>query len=237
VTNWDVVPHLSDKKNSIVTQSDSKESQKKQYFRNIMYQKTLKPLLDFLIATVALIIIAPIFILVLFLLTLANSGKPFFFQKRPGKNEKIFTIIKFKTMNDKKDKKGVLLPDDKRLTKVGKFVRATSLDEIPQLINVIKGDMSLVGPRPLLSEYLLLYSDFQKLRHLVKPGVTGWTQVNGRNSISWEQKFEYDVFYVENCSFALDFKIVIRTIKKVLVSEGISNAESSTMSRFKGSKK
>lgn len=165
---------------------------------------------------------------------MANNGKPFFFQLRPGKNAKLFNIIKFKTMNDKKDSNGELLPDHKRLTKVGAFVRKTSLDEIPQLINVIKGDMSLIGPRPLLPEYLPLYSKEQMRRHEVKPGITGWAQVNGRNAISWQEKFKLDVWYVNHVNFSLDLKIILLTIKKVLVKEGISSATSVTMEKFLG---
>lgn len=156
------------------------------------------------------------------LLILANKGSPFFFQQRPGKNEKIFKIIKFKTMNDAKDSDGNLLPDAERLTKVGNFIRKTSLDEIPQLINVIKGDMSLIGPRPLLISYLDLYDEFEKQRHNVRPGITGWAQVNGRNAIDWETKFKLDVYYVENLSFWLDIKIALKTIKNVLISKDIS---------------
>lgn len=167
-------------------------------------------------------------------LTLANQGKPFFFQVRPGKNAKLFKIIKFKTMNDRNDSNGNLLPDDVRLTKIGNFVRKTSLDEIPQLLNVLKGDMSLIGPRPLLPEYLPLYSAEQNKRHLVRPGITGWAQVNGRNAISWEQKFKLDFWYVENVSFLLDLKILWLTLKKVLVKEGISSATSATMEKFTG---
>ncbi len=200
-----------------------------------MYKKIIKSIIDFVVASIGFIIISPLFIIITLFLVVLNNGKPFFFQKRPGKNEKIFKVIKFKTMNDKKDKEGNLLSDDKRLTKIGKFVRKTSLDEIPQLLNVIKGDMSLIGPRPLLVEYLLLYNDFQKKRHKIKPGITGWAQVNGRNAISWEKKFELDVWYVDNQSFLLDLKIILLTIKKVLVSEGISSGASVTMEKFRGS--
>jgi len=168
------------------------------------------------------------------LLTVANRGTPFFIQARPGKNGKIFKIVKFKTMNDKRDASGKLLPDDQRLTKIGKIVRKTSIDEIPQLWNVLKGDMSLVGPRPLLPEYLPLYNDFQKRRHEVRPGITGWAQVNGRNAVSWQQKFEYDVWYVENLSFLLDVKILLLTVKKVFKSEGIAAEGAATVGRFKG---
>lgn len=164
----------------------------------------------------------------------SNQGKPFFFQLRPGLNGKIFKIVKFKTMNDKKDAAGNLLSDEQRLTKIGKFVRKTSLDEIPQLLNVIKGEMSLVGPRPLLPEYLSLYDANQARRHEVKPGITGWAQVNGRNAISWQQKFEYDVWYVAHLSLGLDIKILFLTLKKVLVGEGINSQGQVTTEAFKG---
>ncbi len=201
-----------------------------------MYKNLLKRILDFLIAISAFIMALPIFILVAISLAIANQGKVFFFQARPGKNGKIFRIIKFKTMNDLKDADGKLLPDEVRLTAAGKFVRKTSLDEIPQLLNVIKGDMSLIGPRPLLVEYLPLYNELQKRRHEVRPGITGWAQVNGRNAISWEQKFEYDVWYVDNISFLLDMKIILLTIKKVFKSEGISQQGHATMPFFEGVK-
>ncbi|MDE3183914.1 MAG: sugar transferase [Bacteroidota bacterium] len=199
-----------------------------------MYRSFFKPLLDFLIAFTGFIILLPLFLLVWLILMIANNGKAFFIQLRPGKNKKLFKVIKFKTMNDKKDKNGHLLPDEKRLTGIGKFIRKTSLDEIPQLLNVIKGDMSLVGPRPLLVEYLPLYSEQQNRRHEVKPGITGWAQVNGRNAISWEQKFNYDVWYVDHLSFALDVKIFFLTLQKVFKSEGISSATAATMERFTG---
>lgn len=199
-----------------------------------MYQKYFKRLFDFLIALVALLLFSPIFILVTIGLFFANQGKPFFFQTRPGKNEKLFRIVKFKTMNDKKDSEGNLLSDAERLTTIGRFVRKTSLDELPQLLNVLKGDMSLIGPRPLLVQYLPLYNAVQKQRHNVRPGITGWAQVNGRNAISWEQKFAYDVWYVDNCSFLLDIKIVVLTLKKVFVREGISQEGHATMETFKG---
>lgn len=199
-----------------------------------MYKYFFKRLLDFLVALFGLVLLSPVFILVMIGLFFVNQGKPFFFQRRPGKQGVIFNIVKFKTMNEKKDHQGVLLPDSQRLTKIGAFVRKTSLDEIPQLINVIKGDMSLIGPRPLLVQYLPLYNDFQKNRHLVRPGITGWAQVNGRNAISWEQKFIFDVWYVENLNFLLDVKILFLTIKKVMVSEGISEEGEVTMTAFKG---
>ena len=207
------------------------------YFNILMFYKLfIKRILDLIMALLGFILILPIFILITIFLFIANNGKPFFLQRRPGKNEKIFTIIKYKTMNDKKDKNGALLSDDHRLTKVGKFVRATSLDEIPQLLNVIKGDMSLVGPRPLLPEYLELYSKRQSKRHLVKPGITGWAQVNGRNAISWEKKLELDVVYVEQVSLFLDIKILFKTIKKVFVKEGINMQGEVTALPFKGNK-
>lgn len=199
-----------------------------------MYKNFFKRFFDFIIAFFGLIILSPVFILVTIGLYFANSGKPFFFQTRPGKNEKLFRIIKFKTMNDKKDASGNLLSDAQRLTEIGKFVRKTSLDEIPQLLNVMKGDMSLVGPRPLLPQYLKLYNDFQRRRNEVKPGITGWAQVNGRNSISWEQKFEHDVWYVDHLSFMLDMKILFLTVKKVFISEGINEQGQATTEEFKG---
>lgn len=199
-----------------------------------MYKNFIKPAIDFVLALVGFLFLSPVFVLVTIGLFFANDGKPFFFQLRPGKNGKIFKIIKFKTMTDKKDENGNLLPDADRLTKIGSFVRKTSLDEIPQLLNVIKGDMSLVGPRPLLLKYLELYNDFQRRRNEVKPGITGWAQVNGRNSISWEKKFEYDVWYVDNVSFLLDIKILIMTVLKVVKSEGINEQGQATSNEFKG---
>lgn len=199
-----------------------------------MYKFFLKRVLDFVAALIGFIILSPIFIAVTVFLYVANEGKPFFFQLRPGKQGKIFKIIKFKTMNDKKDAQGELLPDAQRLTKVGSFVRKTSLDEIPQLINVLKGDMSLIGPRPLLVHYLDLYSDFQNRRHEIKPGITGWAQVNGRNAISWDMKFELDVWYVDHISFLLDMKILFLTVKKVFKSEGINAADAATIEPFNG---
>jgi lipopolysaccharide/colanic/teichoic acid biosynthesis glycosyltransferase len=199
-----------------------------------MYRNFFKRFFDLLLSFTGLLIASPVFLLVTVMLAFANKGKPFFFQPRPGKNEKIFRIVKFRTMNDKRDSKGNLLPDSHRLTKIGKIVRKTSLDEIPQLINVLKGDMSLIGPRPLLIEYLPLYTKEQARRHAVRPGITGWAQVNGRNAISWEQKFKYDVWYVDNLSFTLDFKIFFKTLLKVFKSEGIAQKGQSTMEAFKG---
>lgn len=199
-----------------------------------MYKNFFKRLIDFFAALVGLLVLSPIFIFVLVGLGLVNKGKPFFFQQRPGKNGHLFRIVKFKTMNDKTDEQGNLLPDAARLTKIGNFVRKTSLDEIPQLLNVLKGDMSLIGPRPLLVQYLPLYNKEQKRRHEVRPGITGWAQVNGRNAISWQQKFDYDVWYVDHLSFGLDIKIIFRTIKKVFISEGISQKGEATMKPFEG---
>ena len=199
-----------------------------------MYSDFVKLGMDRLVAFVGFILVSPICIIVTFFLLLANKGKAFFLQKRPGKNEQIFTIVKFKTMNDRKDISGNLLPDENRLTRLGKFLRVTSLDEIPQLLNVIKGDMSFVGPRPLLPEYLPLYNDFQRKRHSVKPGITGWAQVNGRNSVSWNHKFELDVWYTQNQSFALDFKILLTTVKKVIFKEDINTEGHATTVPFSG---
>lgn len=199
-----------------------------------MYKNFFKRIIDFLASIFGLLLLSPIFILVTIGLFFANQGKPFFFQSRPGKNERIFKIVKFKTMNDKKDSEGNLLSDVERLTKIGSFVRKTSLDEIPQLINVLKGDMSLIGPRPLRTYYLPLYSEEQKKRHNVRPGITGWAQVNGRNAISWTKKFELDVYYVNSISFSLDLKIFFLTIKKVFVREGINQEGQVTVERFNG---
>lgn len=187
-----------------------------------MYRNYIKRFLDFVFSLIGLVLLLPVFALVVVLLFFANGGKPFFLQPRPGKGEKIFKIIKFKTMNDRTDANGKLLSDIERLTKVGAFVRKTSLDEIPQLINVLKGDMSLIGPRPLLVDYLPLYDDFERKRHDVRPGITGLAQVNGRNAIDWATKFKFDVYYVENLTFWLDLQIFIKTIKKVFTSSEIS---------------
>ncbi|WP_316802132.1 sugar transferase [Pedobacter nototheniae] len=199
-----------------------------------MYKNLFKRLIDFFIALIGLIVLSPIFIVVTIGLYFANERKPFFFQARPGLHERIFKIIKFKTMNDKKDRDGNLLSDANRLTPMGAFVRKTSLDELPQLINVLKGDMAIIGPRPLLPQYLPLYSEMQKRRHMVRPGITGWAQVNGRNTISWIKKFELDVWYVDHLSFTLDIKIFFLTIKKVFKSEGISQEGQATMEGFNG---
>ncbi|MFD1613962.1 sugar transferase [Gelatiniphilus marinus] len=199
-----------------------------------MYKHFFKRIIDIIGALIGLVLLSPIIIATILLLFIANNGTPFFIHRRPGKNEKIFNLIKFKTMNDKKDSSGEFLPFDQRVTKVGAFVRKYSLDETLQLINVIKGDMSLIGPRPLLIEYLPLYNEKQKRRHEVKPGITGWAQVNGRNTILWVKKFEYDVWYVDNLSLALDIKILLLTIKKVIIKEGVNNSESLNMTTFTG---
>ena len=199
-----------------------------------MYKFFFKPLLDFVLSFLGLIISSPIFLIVFIALLFANRGKVFFLQNRPGKNEGIFKIIKFRTMNDKRDAQGNLLPDEERLTSIGKLVRKTSLDEIPQLINVLLGNMSLIGPRPLLPEYLPLYNDVQKKRHLIKPGITGWAQINGRNAVDWEKKFMFDVWYVENLSFLLDLQIMFLTLKKVLKLEGVNREGEATNIAFKG---
>jgi lipopolysaccharide/colanic/teichoic acid biosynthesis glycosyltransferase len=199
-----------------------------------MYKLVFKPTIDFCASLIVLVVLFPILLVVFILLFIVNDGKPFFLQLRPGKSGQLFKIIKFKTMNDKKDSEGNLLPDTYRLTKIGQLVRKTSLDELPQLINVLKGDMSLIGPRPLLPEYLSLYNETQNKRHNVKPGITGWAQVNGRNAISWSQKFEYDVWYVNRVSFLLDCKIVYLTINKVFKREGITSENSISAEPFKG---
>lgn len=189
-----------------------------------MYKSSLKRMLDFTLSLLGMIILSPVFLLLWLLLALTNKGTGvFFLQPRPGKNEKIFKVIKFKTMNDKRDSQGNLLPDVKRLTPVGRFIRKTSLDELPQLINVLKGDMSLIGPRPLLIQYIPLYTMEQKRRHEVRPGITGWAQVNGRNLMKLSKKFEYDVWYVDNCSFLLDCRIMFMTIIKVISSKDVGN--------------
>lgn len=200
-----------------------------------MYKHFFKRVIDFCIAFIVLgVLLVPLFVIILWLHFVNKGAGTFFMQERPGKNGKIFKVIKFKTMTDERDADGNLLPDAQRLTKVGRFVRSTSIDELPQLINVLKGDMALIGPRPLLPQYLPLYSKEQARRHEVRPGITGWAQVNGRNAISWTKKFELDVWYVDHCSFLLDLKIVFMTIKKVFVREGISSATSATMEYFTG---
>jgi len=200
-----------------------------------MLYPIIKRFFDFLVALVVLAVAAPFMLIILPLLAIANKGKVFFTQQRPGLNSKPFTLIKLKTMSDEKDQYGNLLPDELRLHGIGAFIRKTSLDEIPQMINVLKGDMSLVGPRPLLMDYLPLYTAEQAKRHDVKPGITGWAQVNGRNAISWEQKFAFDVWYVQHIGFMLDVKILIQTVFKVVNADGIAANGSVTMTKFEGS--
>ena len=200
-----------------------------------MYKHFFKRLIDFILVLCVLLVIWPILLIITVWLHFANKGAgAFFTQDRPGKNGKIFKVIKYKTMTDERDAEGNLLPDADRLTKVGRFVRSTSIDELPQLINVLKGNMALIGPRPLLPQYLPLYSPEQARRHEVRPGITGWAQIHGRNAISWTKKFEYDVWYVDHCSFLLDLKIVFLTIKKVFIREGISQEGQATMEFFNG---
>ena len=199
------------------------------------YRDIIKRFFDFLAALVGLLIVSPLLITIIIIQTISNNGKPFFYQQRTGKNGRIFTIIKFKTMTDKTDENGELLPPFMRITKTGNFCRKYSLDEIPQLINILKGDMSLVGPRPLLPKYLDRYNERQKRRLLVIPGITGWAQVNGRNAISWEQKFELDNYYIDNQSFSLDLKIIFKTIDKVLNRKDIYSSDNTDMPEFLGS--
>ena len=199
-----------------------------------MYKRILKRLFDFFTSLIGLLVTSPLLIVFSIVLSFANRGNPLFFQNRPGRNGKVFRIIKFRTMSNKRDSNGELLPDVERLHKIGKFVRSTSIDELPQMINVLKGDMSFIGPRPLLVSYIPLYSNEQIRRHDIRPGITGWAQVNGRNAISWQQKFEYDVWYVDNVSAKLDFKIVFLTIKKIVCRADINSKTAITMEAFKG---
>lgn len=193
-----------------------------------------KRFFDVIVSAVALMAALPLFLVISLVLFVQNRGSVFFYQKRPGLNEKPFYIIKFKTMTDRRDTDGNLLPDMERITMVGGWIRMLSLDELPQLLNVLKGDMSLIGPRPLLSKYLHLYSDRQRRRHEVKPGITGWAQINGRNSISWEEKFELDLYYIEHYTFTLDIQIIWLTIIKILKREGINQSDARPMQPFKG---
>jgi len=194
----------------------------------------VKRVLDILFAFSILVVTLPLIIIVTLALAIANRGIPFFVQPRPGRDERVFRLIKFKTMDDTKDNEGNLLPDDLRITAIGNFVRKYSIDELPQMVNVLLGHMSLIGPRPLLVDYLSLYDSVQRRRHEVRPGITGWAQVNGRNSISWKEKFEYDVWYVDHVSFSVDISIFVRTIKKVFKAEGIGASGIKTMPRFNG---
>ena len=201
-----------------------------------MYARFGKRVVDLTISFLGLILLSPFLLTLALFLWIANQGNPFFRQVRPGRDEKLFTLVKFKTMHEGRDAAGQLLPDTERLTRIGKFVRKTSLDELPQLWNVLRGDMSLIGPRPLLVEYLPLYNATQRKRHEVRPGITGWAQVNGRNTLSWSVKFAYDVWYVEHISLALDLKIIFLTLIKIVRSEGITSETSATMEKFRGEK-
>lgn len=199
-----------------------------------MYLRFIKRWIDFLLAFIILVIVSPLFLGLIVLLAYFNRGNVFFYQNRPGKNEQLFGLLKFKTMLDLVDQEGNLLPDKDRITPVGKFIRQSSLDELPQLINVLKGDMSLVGPRPLLVKYLPLYNENQRRRHQVKPGITGWAQVNGRNTISWHQKFSLDLYYIDNVSFGLDLKILLLTFAKVFKGKDVNASQNTTMQPFNG---
>lgn len=204
---------------------------------NNIYNKFVKRAMDFILSLIAIILLSPLLLLIAILVRLKLGSPILFKQERPGLNEKIFTLYKFRTMNEKRDEKGGLLPDNKRLTNFGRFLRSTSLDELPELFNILKGDMSFVGPRPLLVQYLPLYNSHQRRRHKVRPGLSGLAQVNGRNSISWEEKFELDVHYVENVSFLNDWKIIFLTLKKVILREGINSSSTETMEPFTGKEK
>ena len=201
-----------------------------------LYRNIIKRFIDFAAALIGLVLVSPIFLILIIILSISNNGKPFFYQLRTGKHGKLFTIIKLKTMNDKTDASGELLPALERVTKTGDICRKYSLDEIPQLLNILIGDMSLIGPRPLLPQYLQYYNEEQNKRHNVLPGITGWAQVNGRNTISWEKKFEYDVYYVKNQSFLLDLKIIVKTIDKVINRKDINNSDKIDMPEFFGTK-
>ena len=200
-----------------------------------MYKLFFKRFFDFILSLIAIIMLSPVYLIVIVLVRIKLGSPVFFTQKRPGKDEKIFKMYKFRTMTNEVDENWNLLPDDKRLTKFGKLLRSTSLDELPELFNILKGDMSIVGPRPLLVRYLPLYNEYQKHRHDARPGFTGWAQCNGRNSISWEEKFDLDVYYVNHITFLLDVKIIFKTVKTVLCREGISSEASATMEEFRGS--
>ena len=202
-----------------------------------IYRKYIKRPMDFVLSLLAIIVLSPLILIIAILVKIKLGSPVLFKQQRPGMNEKIFTMYKFRTMTDERDENGNLLPDEVRLTKFGQFLRSTSLDELPELFNILKGDMSIIGPRPLLVEYLSLYNEHQKRRHEVKPGLTGLAQVNGRNAISWEQKFDLDVQYVDNVTFLGDLKIIFQTIKKVIIREGISSENAATMEPFRGNLK
>lgn len=220
---------MSNRKNTAVQQNEFVKP------RYGLYAKYVKRYLDVFVSLMGLIVLSPIFLLLIVIGAVEMKGNPFFMQQRPGKDEKIFNLIKFRTMTNKKDKDGKLLPDEQRLTAYGKFLRSTSLDELPELWNILKGDLSLIGPRPLLVKYLPLYNSFQRHRHDVRPGLTGYAQVHGRNQISWEKKFEMDVWYVQHITFLGDLKILLDTVAVVFKREGISSETSATMEEFRGS--
>ena len=200
----------------------------------MLYQKYIKRFLDFTCSFLLLIVTSPLLLIISLILYVSNKRKILFIQPRPGKDEKTFFIFKFMTMNEKKNATGELLPDNERMTRIGKFLRRSSIDELPQLVNVLKGDISFIGPRPLLVDYLPLYDEFQRRRHKVKPGITGWAQVNGRNTITWDEKFKYDIWYIDNLSFILDIKIIFLTVKKVFKLENVNSSDTTTMSKFTG---
>ena len=220
---------MSNRKNIAVQQNEFVKP------RYGLYAKYIKRYLDVFVSLIGLIVLSPVFLLLIAIGAVKMKGTPFFMQQRPGKDEKIFNLIKFRTMTNKKDKDGKLLPDEQRLTAYGKFLRSTSLDELPELWNILKGDLALIGPRPLLVKYLPLYNSFQRHRHDVRPGLTGYAQVHGRNQISWEKKFEMDVWYVQHITFLGDLKILLDTVAVVFKREGISSETSATMEEFKGS--
>ena len=206
-------------------------------YKRTFYDKYIKRLIDFILSLTAIVVLSPVLVGIAILVRIKLGSPVIFKQKRPGLNEKIFTMYKFRTMTDEKDENGDLLPDEIRLTKFGKALRATSLDELPELVNILKGDMAIVGPRPLLVQYLSLYNNHQRRRHLVRPGITGYAQVNGRNSISWEEKFEFDFIYTEKIGLLIDLSIIVKTIRIVFYKEGINSETSVTMEPVKGSKK
>jgi lipopolysaccharide/colanic/teichoic acid biosynthesis glycosyltransferase len=218
-------------------EAEAKRDIKPSIHKSSLYRRYFKRPMDFILSLIAIIVLSPVLLVVAILVRIKLGSPVIFKQKRPGLHEKIFTLYKFRTMTDERGENGELLPDSVRLTKFGKLLRSTSLDELPELFNILKGDMSIVGPRPLLVQYLPLYDEHQKRRHEVKPGLTGWAQVNGRNAISWEDKFNLDVFYVDNISFILDLKIIFTTIKKVLSREGINHEGEATMGYFEGTTK
>lgn len=220
----------------IITNNSTELKKMKSYKKTRIYERFLKRIIDLIMSALAILILCPVFLIVTFLVRIKLGSPVLFKQKRPGMNEKIFTMYKFRTMTDERDENGQLLPDNIRLTNFGKILRSTSLDELPELFNILKGDMSIVGPRPLLVQYLTLYNEHQKRRHEVRPGLTGKAQVNGRNLINWEERFKYDIEYIDNICFKEDLRIIFLTIRKIITREGISSNTSSTMEEFKGTR-